>query len=116
MWMQGEREWVGLLPDSDDVVYVNLAPLRVVNVFTSLKKVAHDQDYENFIEQTGFDFERDLDEVGIAVHLPSAPPDANAPAGAAQATRFSEVLKGHFDHNHANASFPKISRRTEHNH
>ncbi len=113
MWMHAAPECVRLLPDSDAVVYVNLSPLRVANVFTSLKKVAHDQDYENFIEQTGFDFERDLDEVGIAVHLPSAPPDANAPAGAAQETRFSEVLKGNFDHNRANAYFHKISRSTE---
>jgi hypothetical protein len=113
MWMHAAPECVRLLPDSDAVVYVNLVPLRVANVFNSLKKVAHDQDYENFIEQTGFDFERDLDEVGIAVHLPSAPPDANVPAGAAQETRFSEVFKGNFDRNRANAFFRKISRSTE---
>src|SRR5437868_4830103 len=32
--------------------------------------VAHDPEYERFIQETGFDFERDLDAVAFAVHYP----------------------------------------------
>jgi len=82
------------------------------------KKTSHDPDYENFIQQTGFDFERDLDEVGIAVHLPSAQPASPQPAGnasgaAVQETRFSEVFQGSFDRERVNQYFRRISRTTE---
>jgi len=116
MWAHAAPECVRLLPESDAVVYLNLTPLRLANVFASLQKTSHDPEYETFIQQTGFDFERDLDEIGVAVHLPSAPA-ASQPAGnastAAQETRFSEVFQGSFDRERVNNYFRKISRTTE---
>jgi len=118
MWVHAAPESVRLLPESGAVAYLNLRPLRVANVFSNLQKTSHDPDYENFIQQTGFDFERDLDEVGIAVHLPSAQPASSQPAGnapgaAAQETRFSEVFQGSFDRERVNTYFRRISRTTE---
>ena len=119
LWMRlhAAPESVRLLPESDAVAYVNLTPLRLANVFASLKKISHDPDYEDFIQQTGVDFERDLDEVAIAVHLPSAeaasaPPTPGGPGVAAEA-RFSEIFKGSFDRERLSGYLHKISRNTE---
>ena len=52
---------VRLLPDSDAVLYVNFEPIRL---FTDLGKHPvkdRDPQYEDFVRQTGFEFERDLD-------------------------------------------------------
>ena len=59
---------VRLLPDSDAVFYVNLEPIRL---FTDLgKNPVKDRDpqYEDFVNQTGFEFERDLDKAAFAIH------------------------------------------------
>ena len=32
--------------------------------------MSHDPEYERFIQETGFDFERDLEAVAFAVHYP----------------------------------------------
>ena len=61
-----------LLPDSDAVFYVNLEPIRL---FTDLgKKPSKDRDpqYEDFVRQTGFEFERDLDKAAFAIHYGAA--------------------------------------------
>ena len=119
MWVHAAPESVRLLPESNAVVYLNLTPLRLANVFASLQKTSHDADYENFIQQTGFDFERDLDEVGIAVHFPSsaqtasAQPAENVSGAAVRETRFSEVFQGSFDRERVNQYFRRISRTTE---
>jgi hypothetical protein len=117
MWVHAAPESVRLLPESDAVAYLNLTPLRLANVFASLQKPSHAPEYETFIQQTGFDFERDLDEVGIAVHLPSAQPASSQPAGnasgAAQETRFSEVFQGSFDGERVSTFFRRIARTTE---
>jgi len=38
MWVHAAPESVRLLPESDAVVYLNLTPLRLANVFASLQK------------------------------------------------------------------------------
>ena len=53
-----------------------------------------DADYAQFVRDTGFQFERDLDEAAFAVHLPSA---AMTNAEGPPETRYSEVFVGHFD-------------------
>jgi len=58
--------------------------------------VAHDPEYDHFIEDTGFDFERDLDEVAFAVHYPERWPGGGS-GGSAREPRFSEVFIGRFD-------------------
>jgi hypothetical protein len=99
---------VRLLPDSDAVLYVNLEPIRL---FTDLgKKPSADRDpeYEKFVQETGFDFERDLDHAAFAIHYGS---------GRDGETRYSEILQGHFDHNRVSRYLSKLSNNSvEHYH
>src|SRR5580704_5704982 len=82
---------VRFLPESDAVLYVNLEPIRL---FTGLGKSPpkdRDPQYEEFVRQTGFEFERDLDKAAFAIHY-------GVPvAGKPPETRYSEILQGHFD-------------------
>ncbi|HEX3437021.1 MAG TPA: hypothetical protein VHT24_09680 [Pseudacidobacterium sp.] len=79
-----------LLPESDGIVYLNLRPLRVATHFDQ-RPVSHDPDYQKFIDATGIQFERDLDEAAFALHRM---PDPTGPNGQ---VAFSEVFVGHFD-------------------
>jgi hypothetical protein len=115
-WMRlhGAPESIRLLPDSSAVGYANLTPLRLANVFASLKKVDHNPEYEDFIQQSGVDFERDLSEVAVAIHLPPpAPASGAAGAAAPSEVRFSWIFKGSFDPSRLSAYLRKISRSTE---
>ena len=79
-----------LLPESQGIVYFNLSPLRAATHFDR-KPVAHDPDYQRFIDATGINFERDLNEAAFALdHLP----DSTGPNGG---LAFSEVFAGRFD-------------------
>ncbi len=80
-----------LLPSADAFVYANFGWIRKISN-KPLSPVSHDPEYEQFIEQSGFDFERDLDAVAFAVHYP-----ANKPYSGEGELRFSEVLVGKFD-------------------
>ena len=112
-WIHAAPESVRLLPDADAVVYVNLIPLRVANAFTGVDTINRAADYQDFIQRTGFDFERDLDEVGVAVHLPSGPPPDRNRTAVPPEPRFSEVFKARFDRGRVSNYFRKISRSTE---
>jgi len=79
-----------LLPESDGIVYINLRPLRAATHFDR-HPVQHDPDYQKFIDETGIQFERDLDEVAFALHRMPNPAGPNGPVA------FSEVFVGHFD-------------------
>ena len=82
---------VRLLPESDAVLYVNLEPIRL---FTDIgKKPPKDRDpqYEDFVRQTGFEFERDLDKAAFAIHYGASQ------HGKAAETRYSEILQGRYD-------------------
>ena len=57
-----------LLPGGDGFFYVNLQWLRRANLTGNLPPVSHDPEYEQFIQATGFQFERDLDEAAFAIH------------------------------------------------
>src|SRR6266403_5015282 len=90
---QEAPEAARLLPESDAVVYFNLKPIRLATNFGE-KPVSHEPEYEEFVRQTGFQFERDLDEAAIAIHpaeallgSPSSPRER----------RFSEIFVGRFD-------------------
>jgi len=104
-----------LLPEPDAVVYVNLRPVRLASAFAHLPQVQHDADYDDFVRATGFDFERDLDEAGIAVHLGAAAgPAANSAANAAaRETRYSEVFVGRFDRAALERYFQKLASAKE---
>lgn len=65
-------ELVQWLPtEASSLVYVDLAALRHSSALASLKDFAPDAqkepEYAHFVHDTGFDFERDLDRVAIAV-------------------------------------------------
>ncbi len=79
-----------LLPESQAILYCNLSPLRAATHFDR-KPVPHAADYQRFIDATGIDVERDLNEAAFGLqHLP----DATGPnAGLA----YSEVFAGRFN-------------------
>ena len=79
-----------LLPESDGIVYVNLRPLRAL-VHKNLKPVTRAPDYQAFIDATGIDWERDLEEAAVALHRM---PDPNGPNGP---VAYSMVLVGKLD-------------------
>src|SRR5437660_7743215 len=61
-----------LLPSADGFFYVSLKWMRRANITGQLPPVSHDPEYEQFIQATGFQFERDLDQAAFAIHLPPA--------------------------------------------
>ena len=79
-----------LLPESDAIVYANLKPLRVATHFERTQ-VTRSPDYQQFIDATGIDPERDLDSVAFALHRMDDPNGPNGPVG------YSEVFEGRFD-------------------
>jgi len=82
-----------LLPGADAFVYMNFKWVRAVNAVNQLPPVSHDPEYEKFIQATGFQFERDLDEAALAAHYPARWGDG-ATGGAAPEPRFSEIFVG----------------------
>jgi hypothetical protein len=85
-----------LLPGADGFVYADFAWARRLNAGKPLFPVSHDPEYERFIQDTGFDFERDLDAVAFAIHYPQFWAGGGT-GGAAPEPRFSEVFTGRFD-------------------
>lgn len=96
-----------LLPAADTYVYADLRPLRAANVLRNLPAVEHDAEYDQFVSATGFQWERDLDQVALAAHRP--PQDA-APGAE---TRYSEVFVGRFDRGKVAAYLRKMANATE---
>ena len=76
-----------LLPGADGFLYVNLQWMRRANILEELPSVPHDHDYEEFIQATGIDFEKDLNEAAFSVHFPHAGDKPPQP-------RFSEIFVG----------------------
>src|SRR5580698_4628174 len=79
-----------LLPESDGVIYVNLRPLRAL-VHKNLKPVMREPGYQAFIDATGIDWERDLEEAAVALHRMPDPKGPNGPVA------YSMVLMGKLD-------------------
>jgi hypothetical protein len=99
---------VRLLPDSDAVLYINLEPIRL---FTDLGKHPvkdRDPQYEDFVRQTGFEFERDLYKTALAIHYGSSI------RGKSTETRYSEILQGHFDSGRVEEYLRKLAASVEH--
>ncbi len=78
-----------LLPESDGILYFNLKPVRAF-LHKDLKPPARVPEYQQFVDATGLDWERDLDQVAIALHRMPSP---NGPNGA---VAYSMVLVGNF--------------------
>jgi hypothetical protein len=79
-----------LLPESDAIVYFNLAPLRAATHFDR-NPPAPAPSYQQFIDATGIVAERDLNQAAFALHRMPDPSGPNGPVA------FSEVFSGHFD-------------------
>ncbi|MGA3046490.1 MAG: hypothetical protein ABSD67_07705 [Terracidiphilus sp.] len=76
-----------LLPESDGILFINFKPVRVF-LHKDLKPPKRVPDYQQFVDATGIDWERDLDQVAIALHRM---PDSNGPNGP---VAYSMVLVG----------------------
>ncbi len=106
-----------LLPTADGYFYVNLKWIRRVNIAGQLPPVPHDPEYEQFIQATGFQFERDLDQAAFAIHYPSSLPAAGGGAGetaaAPDSPRFSEIFVGKIDGERLRAYLHKLASSVE---
>ena len=97
---------VRLLPDSDAALYINLGPIRLLTDLGKNPPKERDPQYEDFVRQTGFEFERDLDRAAFAIHYASS--------GATNSeTRYSEILQGHFDSARVSDYLHKLAARVD---
>jgi hypothetical protein len=76
-----------LLPEADGILYFNLRPVRSF-FHNRIKPPERVPEYQQFIEATGIDWERDLDEAAIALHRMQDPNGPNGPVA------YSMVLTG----------------------
>jgi len=79
-----------LLPESDGLVYVNLAAVREATHFDR-KPIPPDSEYLAFLQGSGVQIERDLDQAAFAVHRLDNAFTEQGPFA------YSEVFVGHFD-------------------
>ncbi len=93
-----------LLPEADTYLYFNLAPLRMAGALKKLPAVPREAEYEQFVRESGFEFERDLDEAAFAVHAGSRP---------GEETRYSEVFVGRIEVDRVRAYLSKLARSVD---
>lgn len=96
-------EAVRLLPGAQAYVYVNAGPLRRADI--KIPPVQLDPDYETFVKQTGFQFERDIEEAAFAVHTP--------PPNTAGENRYSEVFHAKFDSDKVRSYLHTLANRVD---
>jgi len=104
---QAPPEAARLLPGADGFFYINLEWIRTFNATSQLPPVSREPEYQKFVEETGFQFERDLDKAAFAIHYPQN--WGNGTAGSASEPRFSEVFVGKIDSGRLTAYLKKIS-------
>jgi hypothetical protein len=95
-----------LLPESDCILYFNLRPLRAYTHFDR-NQIPRDPQYQAFIDATGFEFERDLDEAAFGLHRMANPLGPNG------AVAYSEVFLGHIDGKRLARYLGSIAAQTE---
>ena len=101
---QAPPDAVRLLPNCDAVLYVNFEPIRLLTGLDKNPPATRDPQYEDFVQQTGFEFERDLDKAAFAIHYGAGKGDKN---------RYSEILQGHFDNQKVSDYLKKLASATE---
>jgi hypothetical protein len=94
-------EAIRLLPEGDRLGYVNLQPVHLLDMARS--PVQLDQEYRDFIDQTGIHLERDLDEAAISRR--------DTPDG--KDVESSEIFVGRFDAERLKNYLQKLSTATE---
>jgi hypothetical protein len=100
-----------LLPGADGFFYINLEWVRKFNATSQLPPVSREPEYQKFVEETGFQFERDLDKAAFAIHYPQS--WGNGTAGSASEPRFSEIFVGKIDSGRLTAYLKKLSSSIE---
>lgn len=100
-----------LLPGADAFFYVNLQWARRVGFLNQLPPVSHDPEYEKFIQETGIQFERDLEQAAFAVHYP--PAWSGGKSGGATEPRFSEIFVAKLHGERLAAYLRKIAQSVE---
>lgn len=83
---QQPPELARLLPEGDIIVYANLKPVHLWEM-TKTQPAHAEGEYQNFIDQTGIQLERDLDELAMS----------RRPTADGKDTESVEVLAGSFD-------------------
>ncbi len=79
-----------LLPESDAIVYANLKPVRAATHFDE-QPVTPATEYQQFLNATGFRWERDLDRIAVSLHRMPDPKGPNGPVA------YTAVAEGRFD-------------------
>jgi len=106
--MRAAPDVVRLLPSSDAILYVNLEPIRLLTDLGKHPLPNREPEYEEFVRQTGFEFERDLNRAAIAIHY------AKGPLNPSAETRYSEIMQGRFDAQRVTAYLRKLSSGIDH--
>src|SRR5664279_4890035 len=94
---------VRLLPTADAVLYVNLEPVRLLTDLGKRPPKNREPEYDEFVRQTGFEPERDLDHAALAIHYGNTPSE----------TRYSEIMHGRFDGQRVTDYLQKLSKQVE---
>jgi len=100
-----------LLPGADGFFYINLKWIRALHATDQLPPVSREPEYQRFVEETGFQFERDLDQAAFAIHYPQN--WGGGTAGSSSEPRFSEVFVGRIDSARLTAYFKKLATSVE---
>lgn len=90
-----------LLPESDGIVYINLRPVRTF-FKANLKAPQRVPEYQEFVDATGIDWERDLEQAAVGLHRMQDPNGPNGPVayslvlvGKLTGTRLNRWLEDH---------------------
>ena len=95
-------ESAGLLPEGDLILYLDLKPVHLFDLDKS-GPVHLEGEYKDFVEQTGIQFERDLDEVAMSRR--------DTPDG--RDVESSEIFVGRFDEARLKNYLQKLASDTE---
>jgi len=96
-----------LLPEADGIIFIDLKPIRALAHFKDLKPPTRVPEYQQFVDATGIDWERDLDQAAIALHRMDNPNGPNGPVA------YSMVLVGKLTGQRLNAWLDKNSTERE---
>jgi hypothetical protein len=101
----GPPEAARLLPEGDRLAYLNLKPVRLFWDLSKSKPLELEGNYQDFVDQTGIQFERDMDEIAVSWQEARTAGDHDVESAA--------VFTGRFDQAKLNAYLKKVSSQAE---